>query len=48
MSYIGNKDFLIEVQKGNVVGHSMVHKFGRNDAVPNGSWAFVNLLEFTA
>ena len=48
MSYIGAKDFLIEVQKGNVAGHSMVHKFGRNDAVPNGSWAFINLLGFTA
>jgi len=31
-------DFLIEVQKGNVKGHSLVHKFGRNDAVPNNSW----------
>ena len=40
-------DFLIEVQKGNVPGHSMVHKFGRNEVVPNGSWAFVNLLGFT-
>lgn len=39
--------FLIEVHKGNVVGHSMVHKFGRNAAVPSGSWAFVNLLAFT-
>ena len=48
MSYFGNKDFLIEVQKGNIAGHTMVHKFGRNDAVPNGSWEFVNLLGFTA
>lgn len=47
MSYIGDRDFLIEVQKGNVAGHSMVHKFGRNDTVPNGSWEFVNLLGFT-
>jgi len=46
MSYIGARDFLIEVQKGNVAGHSMVHKFGRNDAVPNGSWAHVSLLPF--
>lgn len=42
-----SKDFLIEVQKGNVPAHAMVHKFGRNAAVPNGSWEFVNLLGFT-
>jgi hypothetical protein len=30
MSYIGNSDFLLEVAKGNVAGHSFVHKFGRN------------------
>ena len=46
MSYIGDKDFLIEVQKGNVAGHSLIHKFGRNDAVPNGSWAHVSLTPF--
>lgn len=43
-----SEEFLIEVQKGNVSGHSLVHKFGRNDAVPNGSWAFVNSLGFTS
>jgi hypothetical protein len=48
MTYLPNQDYLIEVQRGNVPGESMVHKFGRNDAVPNGSWAFVNLLGFTA
>ena len=47
MSYFPHRDFLIEVAKGNVGGHSLVHKFGRNDAVPNGSWAWVNLLGFT-
>ena len=47
MSYIGSKDFLIEVQKGNVAGHSMVHKFGRNDELPNGSWEVINLLGST-
>lgn len=31
-------DFYTEVQKGNVAGHSIVHKFGRNGAVPNGSF----------
>ncbi|KKM76613.1 hypothetical protein LCGC14_1378350 [marine sediment metagenome] len=44
---LGGKDFLIEVQKGNIAGHSMVHKFGRNDNVPMNSWAFINLLGFT-
>ncbi len=41
-------DDLIEVQKGNIAGHALVHKFGRNAAVPDGSWEFVNLLGFTA
>lgn len=48
MSYLGTKHFLCEVQRGNVSGCSMVHKFGRNDAVPNGTYAFINLLGFTA
>jgi len=48
MTVILDRDFLIEVQKGKIAGHSMVHKFGRNDAVPNGSWAFVTLLGHTA
>lgn len=42
------RDFLIEVQKGNVHQHSMIHKFGRNGSVPNGTWEFINLLGFTA
>ena len=33
MSYIPNRDFLVEVHKGNVPGHSIVHKFGRNPSV---------------
>ena len=33
MSYISNKEFLIEVQKGNIPGHSIIHKFGRNPLV---------------
>jgi len=37
-------DFLIAVQKGLVPGHSLVHKFGRNDAVANGSWEMISLL----
>lgn len=47
MTYITNRDFLIEVQKGNVAGHSIVHKFGRNDAVPNGSFELIALLSTT-
>ena len=47
MAYLGPRDFLIEVQKGNVAGHSIIHKFGRNDGVPNGSFEFINLLGFT-
>ena len=38
------RDFLIEVQKGNIAGHSMVHKFGRNADVPNGTFEGVNQL----
>jgi hypothetical protein len=44
MSYLGTKDFLLEVAKGKVAGHSLVHKFGRNDAVPNGSFEKISLL----
>lgn len=33
MSYLGDKDFYLEVQKGNVAGHSIIHKFGRNLSV---------------
>lgn len=41
-------NFYAEVQKGNVPRHSIVHKFGRNTAVPNASFEFVNLLGMTA
>lgn len=34
MTYITNKDFLIEVAKGNVPGHELITKFGRSAAVP--------------
>jgi hypothetical protein len=40
-------DYLIQVKNGLVPGASIVEKFGRNDSVPNGSWAFINLLGFT-
>lgn len=44
MTYIPSREFLIEVAKGNVPGHSIVHKFGRNPALPNGTFEFVDLL----
>ena len=33
MSYINDSEFLLEVRKGNVAGHSLINKFGFNDAV---------------
>lgn len=33
MSYRPTTEFLIEVAKGNIAGHSLVHKFGHNEAV---------------
>lgn len=47
MTYLGDQKFLIEVQQGKVAGCSMVHKFGRNGSVPDGTWEFVNRLGFT-
>ena len=44
MTFVGTTDFLIEVQKGNIPGHSIIHKFGRNDAVANGVWELVSEL----
>ncbi len=43
MSYIPGRDFLIEVQKGNVPGHTLIHKFGRNDDVASATWEAINL-----
>ncbi len=43
MTYLGNKDFFVEVQKGNVAGHAMVHKFGKNGAVPNNTFEHVSI-----
>ncbi len=37
MSYIGSRDFFLEVQKGNVAGHTIIHKFGRNADVDTGT-----------
>lgn len=36
--------FYFAIQAGNVPGYSVVHKFGRNDGVPNGTWEGVLLL----
>lgn len=33
MTYISSKDFYLEVAKGNVAGHSIINKFGRNPLV---------------
>ncbi len=37
MAYIPNRDFLLEVAKGNVAGHSLINKFGRNFDIDTGS-----------
>ncbi len=44
MSYLGDKDFLLEVRKGNVAGHAIEYKFGRNDAVSNGLFELISQL----
>ena len=31
--FIHNRDFYLEVQKGNIPNHSIIHKFGKNSAV---------------
>ena len=33
MTYIGDRDYFLEVSKGNIVGSKIVNKFGRNGAV---------------
>lgn len=48
MSELGTKDFFTEVQKGNVAGHSIVHKYGTNATVANGVWEVVSQLSRTA
>jgi len=39
-----DKDFYAEVAKGNVLNHSLVHKFGRNDNVAISTWEPVTQL----
>lgn len=38
------KDFYAEVAKGNVPGHLLVHKFGANSGIPNGSAEIISVL----
>ena len=42
-----NGDFFLELAKGDVVGHSVVYKFGHNAAVANGAWEGVHTLSST-
>lgn len=37
-----SRNFLIEVRQGNIPGHSLVHKFGRNDSILNNVWDLVS------
>ncbi len=37
------KDYFVEVRRGNIEGHTIVNKFGRNVGVPNGVWQLVSL-----
>lgn len=37
MSFFGSKDFYLEVVKGNVPGHSIVHKYGKNPQIQNSA-----------
>lgn len=38
MSYFGSTEWLVEVAKGNVPGHSLLHKFGRNPDIDTGGF----------
>ena len=43
-----SEDFLIAIERGDVPGHDVIHKFGHNGAVPNGSYEFITDLGQTA
>ena len=34
-------DFLVEVAKGNISGHTLIHKFGQNSSVPSNAWELI-------
>lgn len=44
MSYTPSNEFYAEVAKGNILGHSIVNKYGANAAVPNGTFELVSTL----
>ncbi|HUU46131.1 MAG TPA: hypothetical protein VM118_10405 [Acidobacteriota bacterium] len=48
MTFISSQDYFVNIQRSQVPNTTLIHKFGRNDSVPNGTWAFVNQLGFTA
>ncbi len=35
------KDFLMEVRKGNIEGHSIIHKFGHSDNITQNAWSII-------
>jgi hypothetical protein len=37
-----SSDFFVDVQRGALSEYSIIHKFGRNDSVPNGVWELVS------
>lgn len=43
MTYIGTKEYLLEVGRGNVAGASLVNKFGRNLDIDNAPGTFESL-----
>jgi len=42
MSYQPNREFYLEISKGNIKGHSIIHKFGKNDSVSTNFEALWN------
>lgn len=47
MTYSPSSEWLIDVRKGNVPKHSIVHKFGYNGGIANGSFELVDSLSRT-
>lgn len=44
MADVSFRDYLIEVRNGNIAGHSIEQKFGRNMSVENGVWSLVSTI----
>jgi len=42
MSRQFTREFYLEVARGNIAGHSLVHKYGRNNELSNGTEASVD------